>query len=232
MKKLVLIGGGGHCKSVIDVAKRMNSFDEIVITDPNLKQGAQILGCTVVGADDCLEALYKQGYEYAFISVGCVKNNSLRDKIAERVSALGFKFPVIQDPSAIVSDSAFVGDGTFIGKNAVINSEVKIGIHCIINTGAIIEHECNVGDYTHISVGTVLCGEVTVKDNCMIGAGTTVIQGIIIRNNAVIGANSIVLTDVEDNMKCYGVIKKSIGGGYSLTLIYTPLFRVYSQEVA
>lgn len=206
LSKLVLIGGGGHCKSVLDAAKRMNAFDEIVITDPNIKQGTQVFGCTVVGTDDCLKALHQQGFEYAFVTVGSVKINPLREKIADKVTAFGYKFPVIKDPSAVVSDSAIIGDGTFIGKTVVINAEAKIGRHCIINTGAIIEHECNVGDFTHISVGARLCGEVTVKNNCMVGAGSTIIQCINIDNNVVIGANSTILTDVEDNMKCYGIV--------------------------
>ncbi len=205
MSKLVLIGGGGHCKSVIDVAKRMNCFDEIVITDPNINRGAKILGCTVVGIDDCLEELYQQGFENAFVTVGSVKINPLREKIADKVAALGYKFPVIQDPSAIVSDSAIIGEGTFIGKNAVINAETKIGKHCIINTGAIIEHECIIGDYTHISVGTTLCGEVSVGRNCMIGSRSTVIQCLNIGDNCVVGAGAVVIENLPDNCTVVGV---------------------------
>lgn len=231
LSKLVLIGGGGHCKSVIDAAKRMNCFNEIVITDPNIKQGTQVLGCTVAGTDDCLKKLHQQGFEYAFVTIGSVKINLLREKIADKAAALGYTFPVIRDPSAIVSGSAIIGDGTFIGKNVVINAETKIGRHCIINTGAIIEHECSIGDFTHISVGTILCGEVTVKDNCMIGAGTTVIQCININKNVVIGANSTVLADVEENMKCYGIVNNR-GGGYSSISVYMPSFSNLCLEVA
>ena len=178
MSELVLVGGGGHCKSVIDTAKRMNCFEEIVITDPIVKRGTKVLGCSVVGTDDCLAELHQQGIEFAFVTVGSVGVNPFREIIADKVKSLGYHFPVIIDPTAIVSDSAIIGEGTFIGKNVVINAEVKIGKHCIINTGAIIEHECIVGDYTHISVGTTLCGEVVVRESCMIGAGTTVIQCI------------------------------------------------------
>ena len=190
MSKLVLIGGGGHCKSVLDAALRMKSYENIVITDPDIKPGTKILGCSVVGSDDCIERLYRDGYDYAFITVGSVGINLLREKLAKKLATLGFKFAVIQDPSAIVSDSAIIGEGTFIGKNSVVNADSVIGKHCIINTGSIVEHECKIGDFSHISVGTVLCGRVIVKDNCMIGAGSTVIQCLNIGNNVVIGANS------------------------------------------
>lgn len=206
LSKLVLIGGGGHCKSVLDTALKMGEFNDIVITDSNIEKGTSLLGYSVVGNDDCLEQLRQEGFDYAFITVGSVKVNSLRETLANKVALLGFRFPIIQDPSAIVAESARIGEGTFIGKNTVINAAAVVGRHCIINTGAILEHECIVGDFSHISVGTILCGEVTVKDNCMIGAGSTVIQCRSIGNNVIIGANSTVLTDVEDNMKCYGIV--------------------------
>ena len=211
MNKLVLIGGGGHCKSVLDAALRMNIFEDIVITDPNINPGTKIRGCSVVGSDDCLERLHSDGYDYAFITVGSVGINSLRKILSYKVSELGFKFAVIRDPSAIVSDSAIIREGTFVGKNSVVNADVIIGKHCIINTGSIVEHECKIGDFSHISVGTVLCGQVTVRDNCMIGAGSTVIQCLNIGQNVVIGANSTVLADVGDDMKCYGIVNNPRG---------------------
>lgn len=204
--KLVLIGGGGHCKSVLDAAMRMETFDEIVITDPGIPAGAEVLGCKVTGTDDDLSRLCSGGYEFAFITVGSIESTDLRRKLVVRAEGIGFKFATIIDPSATISKSAVIGAGSFIGKNVVINAHAAIGSHCIINTGAIIEHECNVGDFSHISVGSILCGNMEVGSDTFIGAGSTVIQGIKIRDNVVIGANSTVLTDVESNMKYYGII--------------------------
>ncbi len=206
-KKLILIGGGGHCVSVLDAALRMKAFDEIVITDPEISKGTQIMGCEVVGDDSVIPALKKQGFHYAFITVGSIENTSVRRNIVRKVSQLDFEFPVIIDPSAAVSEYAVIGAGTYIGKNAVINAEAEIGIHSIINSGAIIEHECRVGDFSHISVGAVLCGAVTVGNDCFIGAGSTVIQRIVIGNNVIIGANSTVLTNVEAQTKAFGIVK-------------------------
>ena len=210
MSKLVLLGAGGHCKSVLDSAKRMNYFDEIVITDPNEKKGTSILGCTVVGADDCLEELYQQGFDNAFVTVGSVEINPLREVLADKAAGIGYKFPIIQDPSAVVSDSADVRDGTFIGKKAVVGADAIVGKHCIINTGAVIEHECSIGDYTHISVGTTICGEVRIGRNCMIGASSTVIQNRRIADNCVIGAGAVVIKDVSYNTTVVGVPARTL----------------------
>ncbi len=211
-KKIVLIGGGGHCRSVIDSLKQLNEYIDIVITDPSEPIGREIMGCKVVGNDDALPRLFEEGYTNAFITVGNVNSTDIRQKIRDKVVNFGFEFPVIIDPSAKISKSALIGCGTFVGKNVVVNTDTEVGSHCIINTGAIIEHECMVDDFTHISVGSILCGEVNVGRNSFIGAGSTIIQCLSIGENVVIGANSTVLTNVESNMSCYGIVKKNRGG--------------------
>ena len=145
--KLVLLGGGGHCKSVLETSLKMGIYDDVVITDPLVSPGTSILGYTVVGTDDCLEELRQKGFEFAFITVGSVSINPAREELSDLVKRLGFKCPSIIDPSANISDTATIGEGTFIGRNAVVNADTRIGKHCIINTGAIIEHECIVGDF-------------------------------------------------------------------------------------
>lgn len=206
--KLVLIGGGGHCKSVLDSVLRMGWFDEIVITDPTMPVGTKVLGCDVIGTDDCLKDLHKNGFEYAFITVGSVCINPLREKLAEKIASIGFRFPIIVDPSARVSEYAVVGEGTYIGKHVTVNADAKIGRHCIINSGSIIEHECYVGDFSHVSVGAILCGEVNVGNSCMIGAGSTILQCLNVGNRVVIGANSTVLSNVGNDSVHYGVVKQ------------------------
>ena len=210
-KRLVLIGGGGHCKSVLDAALAMQAFSEIVITDPALPKGSSILSCRVVGTDDLLPKLKNDGFDLAFITVGNVGVYPLRKNLALKAKKLGFKFPVIIDPSATVSPTASFGSGTFIGKKAVINAEIKIGSHCIINTGAIIEHECTVGSLSHISVGAVLCGNSHVGRESFIGTGSTVIQGVKIGNRVIVGANSTVLSNIKDNEKVYGIVNFKSG---------------------
>lgn len=202
--KLVLIGGGGHCKSVLDTALRMDVFEEIVITDQNIALGTEILGIKVAGTDDVLATLHLKGFEYAFIAVGSITSTTLRRKLVEKAEKIGFYFSTIIDPSAVISESASIGEGTFIGKNSIINVNAKIGLHCIVNSGVIIEHECRVCDCSHISVGSILCGDVEVGMDSFIGAGSTVIQGVKVGSHSVIGAGSVVMKDIPDNVKAYG----------------------------
>lgn len=205
--RLVCVGGGGHCKSVIDSALRSGSFSDIVITDPVIDPGSNILGVPVVGNDNILPQLFADGYDNAFITVGSIESCALRIKLVKICTEIGYTFPVIADPSAQISESSFIGSGTFVGKNTVVNSDSIIRNHCIINTGAIIEHECSVGDYTHISVGSIICGNCSIGRGSFIGAGTTVIQGVNVGDNVVIGANSTLLANMENSMKAYGIIR-------------------------
>ena len=210
-KKLVLLGGGGHCKSVLDSVLRSGEFSKIVITDPEIEKGTLILGCPVVGTDDVLSMLKSEGFDYAFITVGSIGDSRIRMKLVRKAEDIGFNFPVIIDPSAEIAESASIGAGTFVGKNTVVNADCDIGCHCIINTSAVLEHECTVGDFSHVSVGAILCGGCRVGFDSFVGAGSVVIQGITIGNDTVIGASSTVLTNLGDHMKvCKFVTRKSV----------------------
>lgn len=205
--KIVLIGGGGHCRSVIDTLLRNNDCDSIVITDQEIPAGTEILGCEVVGNDGLLPELLEKGYENAFITVGSVKSTDVRRRLYEKVCGLGFSVVNVIDPSAAVSDFCRLGKGVFIGKNAAVNADADIGDCAIINTGAIVEHECSIGAFSHISVGAKLCGNVAVGCDTLVGAGAVVIQGIRLGDRVIIGAGSTVIRDVENDSVRYGLVK-------------------------
>lgn len=207
MNKIVLIGGGGHCKSVLDAILRAGIYSKIVITDPVLTAGEKILNCEVVGDDSVLPDLYQDGFINAFISVGSITDVKIRKRLVELADRIGFFLPNIIDPSATVSEHAKLGRGVFVGKQSVINADVVIGSHCIINTGCIIEHECQIDEFTHVSVGSILCGNCVVGAESFVGAGSTVIQGVKIGKKTIIGAGSLVLNDIAENMQVHGIVK-------------------------
>ena len=215
-KKLVLVGGGGHCRAVFDSALASLKFDEIVVTDESYQEHIKDNMLNVIGGDNMLPILYKQGYRLAVITVGSIKTTTLRRQLAEYVKGLGFSFATIIDPTAAVSNYTSIGHGCFLGKNSVLNANVKVGAHVIINSGAIVEHDCVIGDYSHVSVGTVICGGCQISNDVFLGANATVIQGVKIGMNSVIGAGSIVLNDVPENTTVYG-----LWGGYKQTNLIT-----------
>jgi len=199
-----LIGGGGHCKSVLDSVLSSNLYSEIGIIEKNNNTVKSLLNVFIIGCDDDLFELYQRGYSYAFVTLGSTGTSEIRIKLFSMIEKIGFEIPNIIDPSAIISHHAILEKGIFIGKNVVINAGTYIGKGAIINTSSTIEHDCTIGEFSHIAPGTVLCGDVQIGKHSHIGAKSVVKQQIKIGVNTLIGMGSVVLKDVKDNVVAYG----------------------------
>lgn len=204
-RKIVLIGGGGHCKSVLDTLTALGTYSEIFVTDKEAVTDLQFPGVKFAGSDDALPGLFRDGVREAFLSIGSITSSKIRQQARGRARDIGFDFPSIIDPSARISSTADIGKGVFIGKGAIVNAGVRIGDFAIINTGSIIEHDCRVGEFTHVAVGAVVCGKADMGSDVFVGANATVIQGVKVGRKSVIGAGSVVLRDVPENGRAVGV---------------------------
>ena len=202
-KKIVLIGGGGHCKVVISILKKLDSFEIAGIVD-NYKSESFINGIKIIGTDDDLKDIYKSGMRYVLITVGSTKDNTKRYKLFNVSKEIGYKFPVIISPEAIVDKNVKIDEGTILMPGSIINIDSSIGKNCIINTGSIIEHDCKIGNHCHIAPGVHISGAVNIGKLSFIGIGTTIIQGIKIGKNVTIGAGSVVIKDIPDNVIAVG----------------------------
>lgn len=176
-KKIILIGGGGHCRSVIDVIEQENRFEIAGIIEKYAGESEAVLGYPLIGTDDELKKLRKE-YDYAFVTIGHLVSNKVRVKLFEKLKVLGFKIPVIISPLAYVSKHAKVASGTVVMHHALLNAAVEVGENCIINSKALLEHDVIVGDNCHISTGAILNGGVRVEANSFIGSGSVTKQGI------------------------------------------------------
>ena len=203
-KRLLLIGGGGHCRSILDCVLSRGLYEKVGIVDFDQTASASALGVSVVGTDDTLPQLLNDGWTDAFISVGSIGSTGLRRKLYKMIKIIGFSVPSIIDPTATISREVIIDEGVFIGKGAIVNTGSRIGTCVIINTGAIIEHDCEIGTFAHVSPRTILCGQVSVGDDTHVGAGSVVRQGIKIGACSVIGIGSVVVKDITDNVKAYG----------------------------
>ena len=202
-KRIVLIGGGGHCKVVISILKKLDSFEIAGIVD-NYKADSFVSGIKIIGTDDDLKDIYKSGIHNALITVGSIKDNTKRYRLFNMAREIGYKFPVIISPEAIVDESVKIDEGTVIMPGIIINIDSSIGKNCIINTGTIIEHDCKIGDHCHIAPGVHISGGVNIGKLSFIGVGATIIQGIKIGKNVIIGAGSVVIKDIPDNVIAVG----------------------------
>ena len=176
-EKIVLLGGGGHCHSVIDVIESENKYEIIGIVDKKELIGNDILGYKIIGSDDDLETIFKT-CKNAIITVGQIESNTVRVKLFNKLKEIGFDLPIIISPLAYVSKHSFIEEGTIIMHHALVNANAKIGKNCIINTKALIEHDVIIEDNCHISTASVLNGNVIVKENTFFGSNATSRQGI------------------------------------------------------
>ena len=170
--EILLIGGGGHCKSVIDVLEQENKFKIAGIIDKKELIGTEVLGYKIIACDNDLEEIFKT-CQNAVITVGQIRTNHVRVKLFNQLKEIGFTLPVIISPHAYVSKHSFIDEGTIIMHCALVNTNTKIGKNCIINTKALIEHDCIVEDNCHISTASVLNGGVVVKANSFFGSNAT-----------------------------------------------------------
>lgn len=205
MKPLILIGGGGHCKSVIEAAESIGYKITGIIDMPQYL-GSECLGYNVIGNDNDIPKFVDE-CEF-IVTLGFIKNPEPRIRLHELVKKSGGKFATIIASTAHVSKHAEIGYGTVVLHNATVNAGANIGTGCIINTSANIEHDTIIGDYCHVSTGAMVNGDCKIGDNCFIGSGTVVANSINITDNCTIGAGSVVISDILEKDVYIGIPAK------------------------
>lgn len=194
-RPLILIGGGGHCKSVIEVAESAGYEIKGILDMPD-EVGKEVLpGHKVIGTDDEIPQ-YVEECDF-IITVGFIKNPALRIKLYNKVKAAGGRLATIIASTAHVSKYAELGEGTVIMHQAFVNAGAKIGDNCIINTFVNIEHDAEVGNQCHISTGTMVNGECKIGENCFIGSQSVCANCMEIASDIIVGAGSVVRKSIR-----------------------------------
>jgi len=196
VKNILLVGGGGHCKSCIEAIESIGDYTIAGIIDTKDKIGKKVLGYPIIGSDEDLEQL-KEDFQYALITLGQIKSSSLRVKLFNKIKGYGFILPNIISSSAFVSDRIKIGEGNVILSRVSVNADVVIGSNNILNTACNIEHDCSIGNNNHVSTGVLLNGNVKIENDCFIGSGTVVNQGVGISSGTVIGSSSLVRKNIS-----------------------------------
>lgn len=196
---MYLFGASGHGKVIKDILNANGIKVEAFVDDnPNVNE----CGGRPVMHD-------ATGLSPMIVSIGV---NRIRKMIVERLKANNpdIKFATAIHPSAVISPSAKIGEGTVVMAGAVINADAVIGNHCIVNTGATVDHDCKIGDYCHIAPGVNISGATHVGEGTWVGVGSCVIQCLNIGKNCMIGAGSVVVKDIPDNVTAFGCPAKVI----------------------
>jgi sugar O-acyltransferase (sialic acid O-acetyltransferase NeuD family) len=206
---LILIGGGGHCKSCIEVIHSSGRWDIQGILDRADMVGTSVLDYKVTGTDEEIEQWIAKGYHF-LITIGQIKSALPRKRLYDHLKQHHALMATVISGSAIVSTYATIGEGSIIHHRASVNADAVIGTNCIINTAANIEHDVTIGDHTHISTGSMLNGNVQVGAGCFVGSGSIVSNGITIGDDVLVGAGSLVIKHLSAQGTYAGVPCKSI----------------------
>ena len=195
---IFIYGASGHGKVIADIIQASGFTVGGWIDDDATKS-------FLSWEDFC--ALHAQ----ASIALG-IGSNELRYAIAKKIKQAGHSLPVLIHPTAVVSPSASLQEGSVVMPLCVINAETKIAAGTIINSGSIIEHDCSIGEYVHISPNSSIAGNVKIGNFTHIGIGTSVIQGITIGEQSIIGAGATVISNLPDHITAVGTPAKIIKG--------------------
>lgn len=195
MKRIILIGGGGHCKSCIDVIEQAGTFQIAGIVDMPEKLHQKILDYEIIATDNDLPDLVKE-YQYFLITLGQIKSPDKRIRIFQALKELGAKLPIIVSPLAYVSRHAEIAEGTIVMHHALINAGAQIGSNCIINTKALIEHDAVIGNHCHIATDAVINGGVKVGSGTFFGSNAVTRECIEIGENSIIGCGAKIIKNV------------------------------------
>ncbi|MGZ3686625.1 MAG: NeuD/PglB/VioB family sugar acetyltransferase, partial [Bdellovibrionota bacterium] len=190
---IVVVGGGGHGKVVLNILLRLSQFQVLGYIDP--RDNGPVLGVPRLGGDDALPALASKPGIAAAIGVGKLKAGGPRTKILSTLRELGFALPVIVAPTAAVSFDAVLGEASVVMDGAVVQPGCVVGRAAILNTNSSLDHDCTLGEDVHIAPAAALSGNASVGDGCMVGIGSCVKQGVRIFSGCTIGAGAAVVRD-------------------------------------
>jgi len=196
MKKLAILGAGGHGKVVADAASLSRQFSDIVFVDHN-KIG--YLGQYQILEELALDTLID---EYVFVIA--IGDNSIRRQKYLELKQRKANFANIIHPAAVVANDLSLGEASVVFAGAVVNPGATLASNIIINTSSIVEHDCCIADNVHIGPGTALAGAVKVGKNTLIGLGSRVLPGVTIGDNVIVGAGSVILHNVPSGAVVVG----------------------------
>ena len=205
MDKIVIVGASGHGKVVADVVEREGRYAILGWIDSYKPAGGEFFGYPVLGAEEALLGLWqRREIVGGLIAIG---DNWSRGRMAEKIRSLAadFAFVTAVHHSAQIARGVSVGAGTVLMAGVVVNSDSRIGAHCILNTRASLDHDCVMDDCSSLAPGVTTGGTVTIGAYSAVSLGVNILHGKTVGAHTVVGAGALVREDLPDHCVAYGV---------------------------
>jgi UDP-perosamine 4-acetyltransferase len=205
MKKIIIIGGGGHAKVVADIFISQRKFEITGYIDNHISESDRLIhNIPYLGNDSDLEKL-RRLTNFVFVAIG---DCNLRNKIFNNLLQRNFSFVNAISPFANLSSTVKMGVGIAIMPGVSINADTTIEDNVIINTGSTVDHDNFIKTSAHIAPGCSLAGSVTIGACTFVGVGCKIVPGVTVGNNSIIGAGSVVVKSLPSSILAYGVPAK------------------------
>jgi UDP-N-acetylbacillosamine N-acetyltransferase len=195
-RALVLLGCGGHARSIADVALAAG-YERLLFVDEGTRPGETILGFPTQ------QELPQRGEDWDYIPA--TGDNKRRLEQLHQLEAAGLQAITIISPRATLGFGSMIGPGSFVAHHAHIGPAARIGAGCIVNTSAVVEHDCVVGDCSHVSIRACMGGHSRLGEQVFLCAGAVVIDKITIGSQITIGAGAVVIADIHEQGVYVGV---------------------------
>ena len=206
MKKLILLGGGGHALVLLEALRLNGDFSRLlgVIAPDTRVLRRYALDVLILTADKGIIPHSTDEVELVN-GVGSGGKKGLRRSLYERYRREGYGFANVIHPAATIASGVSLGEGGQIMAGAVIQPGTILGENVIVNTRAVLEHECHIADHVHIAPGATLCGGIQIGEDTHIGAGATIIQGLRLGDRVMVGAGAVVVRDIPTGNRAVGI---------------------------
>lgn len=204
MKNLYILGAGGLGKEIAWMVERINKFRPQWKLKGFIDDDTSIVGTVINGYPVLGDTSYLAGISKGYV-VCAIGNANVRKRAIERITNPSLKYATLIDPSAIIADSASIGEGSIISMNTVITTNTTIGSHVLVNYGTTVGHDITIHDYTTLYPGCNISGNVEIGPVTEIGTGSQVIQGKTVGSSIIVGAGSVVINDITESGTYVGV---------------------------
>lgn len=208
---LVVLGATEFSAEIADVIGDTGDFEvtAFVENDVPARAGRRLHGLPVMWIDDAV------GLAATHLAV-CGLGTTRRSRFTGQAAGLGFRFASVVHPTAHVSRTSTLGEGTVVAPGAVVAAYTTIGHHVIVNRGTLVGHHTVIGDHVSLQTGANVAGLCTIGNATFVGMGALILNTVSVGSNSVIGAGAVVTRDVPDNVQVVGVpariVKEAIAG--------------------
>lgn len=205
-KPVILLGNGGHAAVLLEILQ-IQQREILGFTAPEQQENAYNL--PYLGSDEIIKEYRTDEIEIA-LGLGTIEISAIRKNIFEEFKSLGYKFATIIHPKVIISSTVTLGEGVQIMAGTIVQAQTEIADNTIINTGTIIDHDCKIDAHTHIAPGVTISGGVHIGTCCHVGTAATIIQGVTIGEKSLIGAGAVVVANIAEEKRAFGVPAKEV----------------------